>query len=300
MCSSQLTAGGPGFLTLFVLVLAVCVIAITSSDAAGRRTLPPDPGSNALTEEASRPPRFLPPSGIGVHRATNEPLAWPDCYRSPDTERGGTDGEGVADRRVRRRSGPDRLRCRRDRARCVGWPHGEQEPEERVHHRNARHDAERDPARGRCDQGRAAEDRRRADAKRRSRRSAEHLHHRSRHPRARSPGSRSTTAAGACFGNYMRIHALGASNGLTYAQMGQYAAKPDAPVQSTDFNGGTSDTKYAQVDPTTGRPVSNGARNVWASETSLTTASISPSPPARSRCSPSSWASRCSSAESGS
>jgi hypothetical protein len=76
----------------------------------------------------------------------------------------------------------------------------------------------------------------------------------------------------ACFGNYMRIHALGSSNGLTYAQMGQYAAKPDAPVQSTDFNGGTNDTTQAQVDPATGRPVSNGARNVWVSETSLSTA----------------------------
>ena len=76
----------------------------------------------------------------------------------------------------------------------------------------------------------------------------------------------------ACFGNYMRIHALGSSSGLTYAQMGQYAAKPDAPVQFTDFNGGTSDTKYAQVDAATGRPVSNGARNVWTSETSLSTA----------------------------
>src|SRR6476646_7922425 len=76
----------------------------------------------------------------------------------------------------------------------------------------------------------------------------------------------------ACFGNYMRIHALGSSNGLTYAQMGQYAAKPDAPVQSTDFNGGTNDTTQAQVDPATGRPVSNGARNVWTSETSLSTA----------------------------
>ena len=75
----------------------------------------------------------------------------------------------------------------------------------------------------------------------------------------------------ACFGNYMRIHALGSSSGLTYAQMGQYAAKPDAPVQFTDFNGGTSDTKYAQVDPATGRPVSNGARNVWVTETSLST-----------------------------
>lgn len=75
-----------------------------------------------------------------------------------------------------------------------------------------------------------------------------------------------------CFGRYMRIHALGASNGLTYSQMGQYAAKPDAPPKSTDFNGGTSDTAYAQTDPTTGKPVSNGARNLWVTETSLTTA----------------------------
>ena len=74
----------------------------------------------------------------------------------------------------------------------------------------------------------------------------------------------------ACFASYMRIHALGSSNGLTYAQMGQYAAKPDAPVQFTDFNGGTSDTKYAQTDATTGQPVSNGKRNVWVSETALT------------------------------
>jgi hypothetical protein len=73
-----------------------------------------------------------------------------------------------------------------------------------------------------------------------------------------------------CFAQYMRIHALGSSSGLTYAQMGQYAAKPDAPVQFTDFNGGTSDPKYAQTDPTTGRPVSNGARNVWVTETALT------------------------------
>jgi hypothetical protein len=75
-----------------------------------------------------------------------------------------------------------------------------------------------------------------------------------------------------CFARYMRIHALGASSGLTYSQMGQYAAKPDAPLQSTDFNGGTSDPKYAQTDPKTGKPVSNGARNLWVTETSLTTA----------------------------
>ena len=75
-----------------------------------------------------------------------------------------------------------------------------------------------------------------------------------------------------CFGRYMRIHALGASSGLTYAQMGQFAAKPGAPPKVTDFNGGTSDPKYAQTDPKTGQPVSNGARNTWVTETSLTTA----------------------------
>ena len=41
-------------------------------------------------------------------------------------------------------------------------------------------------------------------------------------------------------------------------------------MQFTDFNGGTNDPKYAQTDPATGRPVSNGARNVWVSETALT------------------------------
>jgi hypothetical protein len=75
-----------------------------------------------------------------------------------------------------------------------------------------------------------------------------------------------------CFGKYMRIHALGASSGLTYSQMGRYAAKPDAPVTSTDFNGGTNDPQNAQTDPETGQPVSNGARDLWITETSLTTA----------------------------
>jgi hypothetical protein len=75
-----------------------------------------------------------------------------------------------------------------------------------------------------------------------------------------------------CFGKYMRIHALSSSSGLTYSQLGRYAAKPDAPVQFTDFNGGTNDTKYAQFDSETGQPVSNGARNLWVTETALTTA----------------------------
>jgi hypothetical protein len=75
-----------------------------------------------------------------------------------------------------------------------------------------------------------------------------------------------------CFGKYMRIHALSASSGLTYSQIGRYAAKPDAPPQSTDFNGGTNKPRYAQTDPKTGQPISNGARNLWVTETSLSTA----------------------------
>ncbi len=75
-----------------------------------------------------------------------------------------------------------------------------------------------------------------------------------------------------CFAQYMRIHALGSSSGLTYAQMGRFLAKPDAPIRSTDFNGGTNDDKYAQVDSNRNQPVSNGARNTWVTETALTSA----------------------------
>lgn len=78
--------------------------------------------------------------------------------------------------------------------------------------------------------------------------------------------------AALCFGRYMRIHALSSSRGLTYSQMGRYAAKQDAPPQFIDFNGGTNDPKYAQTDSKTGQPVSNGARNLWVTETALTTA----------------------------
>ena len=74
------------------------------------------------------------------------------------------------------------------------------------------------------------------------------------------------------FAGYMRIHTLESTGGLTYAQMGRFAAKPDAPKSVTDGHGGTSDEKYAQVDEATGQPVSNGARNLWVTETALTTA----------------------------
>ena len=80
-------------------------------------------------------------------------------------------------------------------------------------------------------------------------------------------GDRARTFAG-----YMRIHALEASGGLTYAQMGRYVAKPGTPKQFTDGHGATSIDKWALLDPKTKQPVENGARNVWVTETALTTA----------------------------
>jgi hypothetical protein len=74
------------------------------------------------------------------------------------------------------------------------------------------------------------------------------------------------------FAGYMRIHALEASGGLTYAQMGRFLAKPGTPAKFTDGQGGTSIDKYAAVDPKTKQPLDNGRRNVWVTETALTTA----------------------------
>lgn len=75
-----------------------------------------------------------------------------------------------------------------------------------------------------------------------------------------------------CFAEYMRIHALSSSGGLVYSQMGRFTAADDAPLKSTDYNGGTSDEKYALVDPKTKQPVSNGKRNLWINEVALATA----------------------------
>jgi hypothetical protein len=74
------------------------------------------------------------------------------------------------------------------------------------------------------------------------------------------------------FATYMRIHTLEATQGYTYAQMGRFTAKPGAPATALAEGGGTNDPKYALVDPKTERPVSNGARDIWVTETALTTA----------------------------
>jgi hypothetical protein len=74
------------------------------------------------------------------------------------------------------------------------------------------------------------------------------------------------------FAKYMRIHTLEATGGLTYAEMGRFTALPTAPKSATDGLGGTSDTKYAVIDPKTNQPVANPRRDLWVTETALTTA----------------------------
>lgn len=74
------------------------------------------------------------------------------------------------------------------------------------------------------------------------------------------------------FASYMRIHALEGTGGLTYSQMGRYLAKPGAPAKFTDGHGGTNDPRYAKVDPKTQIPLDNAARNLWVTETALSTA----------------------------
>jgi hypothetical protein len=69
------------------------------------------------------------------------------------------------------------------------------------------------------------------------------------------------------FAEIMRHHALDSTDGLTYAEMGRFqsAANPGDPK-------GTSDEALAAKDPETGRPVDNGLRQLWVTETALSTA----------------------------
>jgi hypothetical protein len=74
------------------------------------------------------------------------------------------------------------------------------------------------------------------------------------------------------FASYMRIHALEATGGYTYAQMGRMTAKPGTPNSELAVGGGTDNPQYALIDQATKQPVANGARNVWVTETALSTA----------------------------
>jgi F0F1-type ATP synthase membrane subunit c/vacuolar-type H+-ATPase subunit K len=70
-------------------------------------------------------------------------------------------------------------------------------------------------------------------------------------------------ASAKCFADYMRIHTLEATGGRTYSEMGQYL---------TASGKETSDKTLAATDPKTGQPTPNAARNIWVTETALTTA----------------------------
>ena len=74
------------------------------------------------------------------------------------------------------------------------------------------------------------------------------------------------------FASYMRIHALEATGGYTYAQMGRFTAKSDAPKAELAVGGGTDNPQFALIDAASKQPVANGARNLWVTETALTTA----------------------------
>jgi hypothetical protein len=75
-----------------------------------------------------------------------------------------------------------------------------------------------------------------------------------------------------CFAQYMNVHALEATGGLVYSQMGRYVAKPGTPKAQLTPDGATNNPQYATVDPNTQQPVENGARNIWVTETALSTA----------------------------
>jgi hypothetical protein len=70
-----------------------------------------------------------------------------------------------------------------------------------------------------------------------------------------------TGAKAHAFAEYMTVHALEASGGLTYAQMPRYA--------TADGKGTNDPTKAVQVN---GQPQDNAARNVWVTETALSSA----------------------------
>jgi hypothetical protein len=75
-----------------------------------------------------------------------------------------------------------------------------------------------------------------------------------------------------CFAEYMRIHSLESTGGTVYAQMGQYQAKPGSPKAQLTPDGATNNIAYAALDPKTNQPIANAARNVWVTETALSTA----------------------------
>ena len=72
-----------------------------------------------------------------------------------------------------------------------------------------------------------------------------------------------TGAQAKAFAAGIRKHTLEATGGQVYSQMGRFLTAAGKP---------TNDEKAAAIDKATGKPVENGARNIWVTETALTTA----------------------------
>ena len=70
-----------------------------------------------------------------------------------------------------------------------------------------------------------------------------------------------TGAEAKCFADYMRVHALEATGGKVYAEMGRYLTEDGEETNDP--------AEAAQQD---GQPVSNQARDIWVTETALATA----------------------------
>jgi len=68
------------------------------------------------------------------------------------------------------------------------------------------------------------------------------------------------------FAKIMREHTIESTGGLTYAQMGRYQS-----AENPEDGAGTNDPNEAAKDEN-GQPIANGARNIWVTETALTTA----------------------------
>ncbi|HET9324987.1 MAG TPA: hypothetical protein VFO03_14010 [Gaiellaceae bacterium] len=83
-------------------------------------------------------------------------------------------------------------------------------------------------------------------------------------PDSSIPGQKVDTGDEAlAFASVMRKHALEATGGRTYSEMGRYL---------TPSGKETNDEAAAAKDPKTGQPVANAARNLWVTETALATA----------------------------
>jgi hypothetical protein len=82
-------------------------------------------------------------------------------------------------------------------------------------------------------------------------------------PDSSIPGQKVDTGAEAqAFAKVIRKHTLEATGGLTYAEMDRFIGKDGKP---------TSDEKLAAIGAN-GKPVENGLRDMWVTETALTTA----------------------------